>query len=165
VDIKQIAAVTTGLFGIYLIVNVLLFWDRWILMSVATVLGAARFGPDGPFGWYSVALGLFGLAVSLLPGVLLIVFRRQITRKWLLWCDTQDDQPVSPINIGGLVVGLFGLTLVVRSIYLIARSIDQAIGSQGAYPGSILGLVPPTAYGLIGILLILFPRKVASWLS
>jgi hypothetical protein len=162
-NLYRIGVVATGLFGIWLVVEAVS--GSIGLFGFALMEPYVLDGPEGSVDWLRLLISVIVILLALAPGFLMISFRRQITRVWLL-PDSEPDAPeIRESVIAKLAFALFGLSLIARGAHIVFFAVGRLMSGPRVVANLPYDLLIPLAFVIAGYLMFRFASPLADRFS
>ena len=162
-NLYRIGVVATGLFGLWLVVEAVS--GSIGLFGVALMDPYVSEGPAGSVDWLRLLTPVIGVLLVLVPGFLMISFRRQITRAWLLPDPEPDVPEIRESVIAKLAFALFGLSLIARGAHIVFFAVGKLMSGPHVVANLPYDLLIPLAFVVAGYLMFRFASPLANRFS
>ncbi len=162
-NLYRIGVVATGLFGLWLVVEAVS--GSIDLFGFALMEPYVLEGSEGSVDWLRLLIPVIVILLVLAPGFLMISFRRQITRVWLM-PDSEPDVPeIRESVIAKVAFALFGLSLIARGSHILFFAIGRLTSGRHVVANLPYDLLIPLAYVIAGYLMFRFASPLARRFS
>ena len=162
-NLYRIGVVATGLFGLWLVVEAVS--GSIGLFGLALMEPNVMKGSAGARFWLRLLTPVIALLLALAPGFLMILFRRQITRVWLLPDSELDVPEIRESVIAKVAFALFGLFLIARGAHILFFAAGRLTSGRHIVANIPYDLLIPLAYIVGGYLVFRFASPLARRFS
>ncbi len=162
-NLYKIGVVTTGLMGIWLLVTGLS--GAINLIGFALINQFSSGSAAVPIDWLRLAISGIVTLLVLVPGVLIVSYRRQITRTWLLVEFEPDVPEIRESVIAKVAFALFGLSLIARGAHIVLFSAGRLINRPRISGNLAFDLLVPLTFVIAGYLIFRFASPLARRFS